>query len=116
MKPTFLLALLAMTTSAMADDFRLTINAYSQGSLLRVNPQIVGPAGRALSYELVASKTGRSGRTSSRQSGKVAVGASGAASLSTLSLSVEPEDRYDVTVKVFEGGKLVASESLHYPN
>ena len=49
------------------------------------------------------------------QGGRVAVRDTGSAKLSTLSFSVTLKGRYVVTVKVFEGPKVVAKQVLQHP-
>jgi hypothetical protein len=109
--------MLIAAASAMADEpaYRLRIDFTMEASKLIVVPVIAGPAGRQLRYEMVSSKQGRSGRSNTSQSGGVTVGVDGSAKLSTLRLGVGADDRYLVTVKVFDRGKLVAEDALRYP-
>ena len=66
-------------------------------------------------YEMVSSRHGTAGVRNTSQGGRVAVGDTGSAKLSTLSFIVTPKDRYVVTVKVFDGPKVVAGQVLQYP-
>ena len=59
---------------------------------------------------MVSSRHGSAGVSNTSQGGRVAVGDSGSAKLSTLSFSVTPQDRYVVTVKVFDGVTQVGSQ------
>ena len=108
---------LALSAAAMADEpgYRLRLDSSVEGGKLTVAPQIAAPAGAQLRYEMISTKEGGAGKSSTSQSGRVAVGGSGPAKLSTLSLSVGPQDRYSVTVRVFDGAKLVAEQVLKYP-
>jgi hypothetical protein len=63
----------------------------------------------------VTTRTGRSGNSKSRQSGNVTVGQDGTAALSQISVSMSPQDRYEVHVEVFEGSRLVAEKTLKHP-
>ncbi len=101
----------------MADEtgYKLRLNSSLEGSELTVVPQIAAPPGARLRYEMTSTKQGAAGKSSTRQSGRVTVGSDGSARLSTLSLGVSPQDRYVVSVKVYEGAKLVAEELLRYP-
>jgi len=68
-----------------------------------------------LRYEMVSSRHGTAGVWNTSQGGRVAVGDTGSAKLSTLSFSVTLKGRYVVTVKVFEGPKVVAKQVLQHP-
>jgi Thin aggregative fimbriae synthesis protein len=114
----FLTAFLLLAASAaMADTsgYKLRMDSSVEGGKLIVAPQIAAPAGAKLRYEMVSTKQGAAGKSNTSQSGGVTVGADGTAKLSTLSLGVGPNDRYLVTIKVFDGAKLVAEEVLRYP-
>jgi len=112
-----ILAFLLVAPGAMADEpaYRLRIDSTVEASKLIVVPVVAGPAGSRVRYEMVSSKQGPAGKSNTRQSGGVTVGADGSAKLSTLSLGVGADDRYLISVKVFDGGKLVAEDALRYP-
>ena len=101
----------------MADEpgYRLSLESSVLDKQLTVAPRISAPPGTQLRYEIVSTKVGTAGKSSTSQSGRVAVGPGGSASLSTLKLGVASGDRYSVLVKVFEGQKLVAEQTLQYP-
>jgi hypothetical protein len=61
-------------------------------------------------------KGGGAGRSTSSQSGRVRLPQSGSAKLATTSISVAPQDRYRISVKVLEGNRVVAEEEVRYPN
>ena len=110
------IVLLLGTTPAMADELAYTLHIDStiEASRLIVVPVIAGPAGSRLRYEIVSSKQGPAGKSNTSQSGGV-VGADGSAKLSKLSLGVGADDRYLISVKLFDGGKLVAEQVLRHP-
>ena len=112
-----LIGLLMTTASATAatDGYQLRIDSAVGDGMLRVVPHIAAPAGARLRYEVISTKEGGSGRSNTNQSGTVNVGPDGSAKLSSLSVGVTPQDRYVITVKVFDGPKLVAEEVLRYP-
>ena len=101
----------------MADEpgYELRVESSVLGSQLTVIPHVQAAAGAVLRYEIVSTKQGSAGKSDTRQSGKVAVGEAGSAKLSTLKLGVSPQDRYSISVKVFDGTKLVAEKVLNYP-
>lgn len=110
-----LIALVALGTSAMAGEpgYRLSMGAEVQGNMLALAPTITAPAGKTLRYELVTTKSGRSGNSSNtRQGGSVKVDEAGQASLSKVSVSVGEGERCEVSLKVYDGTRLVASDAI----
>ena len=100
---------------ANAPGYDLSLGAEARGGMLRVAPIITAPAGAKLRYDVTTTRTGRSGNSNSRQSGNVTVGNDGKASLSQVAVSVSEQDRYEVHVEVYDGGRLVAAETLKHP-
>jgi len=96
--------------------YRLRLNAIHDGGMLAVVPQLAAPAGSRLRYEMASTKEGASGKSITKQSGHVAVGEVGLATISSLSLRVAAQDRYTITMKLFDGEKLVAQQTLQYPH
>lgn len=115
--PQLLPALLVAFTAALSAEpgYDLSLGAEVRDGNLRVAPVITAPAGAKLRYEVTTTRSGRSGNNNSRQSGNVTVGSDGKVSLSQLSVSVTPQDRYEVHVEVFDGQRLVASDTLKHP-
>lgn len=101
----------------MADQsgYRLSLEPSFGENQLVLSPRIAARPGETLRYEIVATKVGRSGKSNTSQSGRVVVDASGSALLSTLRLGVVADDRCSIAVKVFDGQKLVAEQTLQYP-
>ncbi len=110
-------ALLAASALAMADDagVRLTLDTSTSGRMLTVVPHVMAPGAARLRYEIVSTKHGKSGRSSTSQTGNVAVGPDGAGTFARLSLGVGPDDRYTIDVRVYDGARLVAEQTLNYP-
>lgn len=113
----FALLLAATGATAMADDprFRLRLESSTESGYLTVAPVLRGPADHVVRYEMVSTKSGGAGKSTTRQGGEVGLGSDGKATLSKLKLSVGRQDRYAITVTVFEGKTVVAEESLSYP-
>jgi len=101
----------------MADEpaYQLHIDSTVEATRLTVVPVIAAPAGSRLRYEMISSKDGSSGSSSTRQGGGVMVGADGTAKLSTLKLGVGADDHYLITVRVYDGAKLVAEQRMRHP-
>lgn len=117
MLKTTLAALLLAASAALANapGYQLRVNSKLEGGTLTVSPHVTAPVGAQLRYEVISSKQGSNGQSNSSQSGNATVGPDGSAKLSTLSVNVGPQDKYVLTVKVFDGAKLVAEEVLRYP-
>jgi hypothetical protein len=117
MARTALAFLLLAASAVLANEpgYQLRVNSKLEGGTLTVAPQITAPPGAELRYEVISSKQGSNGKSNSSQSGNVTAGPDGTAKLSTLSVSVGPKDKYVLAVRVFDGAKLVAEESLRHP-
>jgi hypothetical protein len=109
--------LLATGTIAMATPIpvRVWTEVTTQSDLWTVVPHVEASPGRALDYEILAKKSGRSGTSNTSQSGKLTVGAEGSSALATLSIGVGSEDRCDVEIKVFEDSEVVGTIKLRLP-
>jgi hypothetical protein len=112
----FGLLFLSSIASANAPGYDLSLGAEARGGTLKVAPIVTAPAGAKLRYDVTTTRTGRSGNSNSRQSGNVTVGDDGQASLSQVAVSVGEQDRYEVHVEVYDGGRLVAAETLRHPD
>lgn len=115
MRRYFLLTALVVCAAAFAADYRLDLGASVRGGSLTVEPQITGPAGKALRYEVAVMRESRGGRSNSQQSGSVRLDERGAAALASNKISLDPGDNYRIEVRVFDGDRLVAHESAHHP-
>jgi PPE-repeat protein len=112
----FFLALFCAAALANVPGYDLSLGAEVRGGTLKVAPIVTAPAGAKLRYDVTTTRTGRSGNSNSRQSGNVTVGNDGKASLSQVAVSVTEQDRYEVQVEVYDGGRLVAAETLRHPD
>ncbi|HYJ11675.1 MAG TPA: curli-like amyloid fiber formation chaperone CsgH [Polyangiaceae bacterium] len=111
----FFLAFFCAAALANVPGYELSLGAEVRGGTLKVAPIVTAPPGAKLRYDVTTTRTGRSGNSNSRQSGNVTVGDAGKASLSQVSVSVSPQDRYEVRVEIFDGARVVASETLRHP-
>jgi hypothetical protein len=112
----FVLLFFSAAALAKVPGYDLSLGAEVRDGTLKVAPTVTAPAGAKLRYDVTTTRTGRSGNSNSHQSGNVTVGDAGKASLSQVSVSVSPQDRYEVRVEVFDGARLVASETLRHPD
>jgi hypothetical protein len=112
----YLFACLLLFSGALfAADYRLDPGASVHDGTLKVEPQVEGPAGAALRYEIRTTRDGANGKSTSSQSGSVRLPQSGVAKLASTSMSVTPQDRYEISVKLLEGARVVAEKAVRYP-
>ncbi len=111
----FFMLFFSAAALASAPGYELSLGAEVSGGTLKVAPIVTAPPGTKLRYDVTTTRTGRSGNSNSHQSGDVTVGDDGKASLSQVAVSVSPQDRYEVHVDVYDGKRLVASETLKHP-
>lgn len=91
-------------------------HSYDAGHLLIVPHVAAGHAAR-LRYELISSKSGKSGNASNtRQAGSLELKQGEPRSLSRLRLSVQHGDHYHIVLKVYENGQLVAEDTFNFPD
>ena len=110
-------ALLVVSSAALGAEaaYRLDLGTTVREGSLNVAPQVTGPAGKALRYEMVVTRQSESGSSNSRQAGSVRLDENGAARLASSSVSLRPQDEYRVAVKLYEDGRLVAEEAVRHP-
>ncbi len=98
-------------------DYEACIAIKSEDCHLKVNGYCLNntPEDSVLRYELKAKKLGEAGRAETCQSGSVEVRSRQKECLSQLELSVYPKDRYQIELKVYKDGKLVAEDFVSYP-
>jgi hypothetical protein len=108
--------LLASCGALAAVDLRIDPGATVRDGTLNVAPTVQGPAGAALRYEIRTTRQGASGNASSSQSGSVRLGEDGRGKLAATRISVGPQDRYRIEVRLLQGGRVVAEEEVRYPD
>jgi hypothetical protein len=111
----WLLLLATGATVAQGADHRLTLRAEAVGAQLLVAPYLDSKRPAILRYELVAVKLGPSGATRSAQSGTVRAACCEPRALSSLHLSLGPEDSYSIRARLYEEGILVAEQVVRHP-
>lgn len=82
---------------------------------LRVEPTLAGPGGKTLRYEMSIRREGKGAAAATSQAGTVHLDGAGKGQFAYNSLSYSPGDRYVISVKVYEGERLVASEQAVEP-
>lgn len=110
------LVLLGLVTPAFGDAaYQLDLGARLEGGSLKVEPTVSGPPDKALRYEMRVRRDGEAGASNSSQSGTVRLDDDGHAQLASNAVSVGPNDRYVVTVRLLDGARVVAEQSASYP-
>jgi len=111
-----LLPLFVAAAAALADaPYEVDLGTSLRSGSLSIEPTVTGPAGKTLRYEMRVRKEGGAGNSSSSQSGTVRLGDDGRAELASNSVSVAPDDRAVITVRLFDGARVVAERSTQYP-
>jgi hypothetical protein len=101
---------------ALADSaYRLDLGAEVHGNNLRVEPTVIGPADKQLRYEMKVRRGGDGRSSNSSQSGTVKLDPQGRGHLASSSVSVSPSDHYEISVRLYDAGQLVAEQSASYP-
>jgi hypothetical protein len=114
--PAVLLSFALAATAAAADSpYKLDLGASVHGGNLKVEPQVSGPAGKELQYKMEVRREGQGKSSNSSQGGSVKLDENGQARLASNSVNVSSNDRYEVTVRLMDDGRVVAEKSQHYP-
>ncbi|HWI38462.1 MAG TPA: curli-like amyloid fiber formation chaperone CsgH [Burkholderiales bacterium] len=109
-------AFLSFGATAADSLYQVDLGASLRGGNLKVEPEVTGPAGKELHYKMEVRREGAAGNLSnSSQGGTVRLDRQGHARLASSSVNVSPNDRYEVTLRVMEGSRVVAEKSEQYP-
>jgi len=96
------------------EKYRARIEVQKSDSSLTVQGKFLNntPVTLALNYELVAERTGKSGRSATRQSGAFQAVSHGEVDLSKTTISISPEDYYKIKLQVFDTDNIIAQDSV----
>lgn len=94
---------MAWIETSMVED-RLYVQAYVKASKTT-----------RLEYDLISAKSGRSGNSKTKQAGKVNAEAGETYPLTKLQLGLASEDKYTLTLNVYEKGELIAEDRVVFP-
>ena len=83
---------------------------------LHVQAYVKSPKLATLHYDLISEKTGNSGSSKTKQAGKINAEVGETYPLTKLQLGIASEDKYTLTLNVYENGELVAKDAVIYPN
>lgn len=108
-------AWLSLGAVAADSPYELDLGATLRGGSLKVEPQVSGPAGKELQYKMEVRREGQGKSSNSSQGGTVKLNEDGHARLASNSVNVSSNDRYEVTVRLMDEGRVVAEKSQQYP-
>ncbi|TAK81936.1 MAG: hypothetical protein EPO20_22940 [Betaproteobacteria bacterium] len=109
---------LLFATALEADSqYRVDIGiSQDHDGSVKVKPRIAGPAGKTVRYEVdVRSESRGAASANSSQSGSVRLDDSGNAQLSSNAVTLSPREKYEMTVRLFDGNRLLAEQSARVP-
>lgn len=106
---------LALPVMAADSAYRVDIGTSTQDGGLRIQPHVFGPAGKALRYEMNVRRAAGAGKANISQSGTVRLDSDGKGALSSSAVTLAPGERYDMTVRLFDGSRLVAEQTASRP-
>jgi hypothetical protein len=110
------LLLLIFSTAAAADSaYRVDIGTSKRDDGLRIEPRVTGPAGKTVRYEVDVRRGSEAASSNSSQSGSVRLDDAGRAQISSNTIRLNPREEYDMTVRLFDGNRLVAEQSARHP-
>ena len=97
-------------------DYQAWLAVESQDSHLKIKAYCRNNSSEdsVLRYNLTVQKRGKSGRTSSAQSGSVYLRSQEEKCVSKLNLRVSPKDEYEIKLEVYKDGKLVTEDFVVY--
>ena len=115
-----LITLLAAACASFAfaandSQYQLDLGTEVHAGNLKVEPTVTGPAGKTLRYEMRVRRESGGGSSNSSQSGTVRLDGDGHGQLASNSISVTPSDRYEISVRVYDGARVVAQQTTRYP-
>lgn len=107
---------LAFSALAQAQEHKAWIEIEPENSHLKIKAYCLNNTSENanLRYKLTAWKLGKSGRTSTAQSGYVCLQGQEEKCLSQLGLGVSPKDEYEIKLEVYKDGKLVTEDFVVY--
>jgi hypothetical protein len=100
-------------TQAMADSTTIELDKVIVGNVITITPVISYLSEGDYLYRMALVKKGRSGNSSSSQSGRFRVSDEGFARLSTTSINLGPADSCDLTVTLMQEDKPILEKRFH---
>lgn len=104
---------LAWSQGVQAGEWRIWLETESQGTVVSIKPMCISPMDIQARFEVSVVRSGKAGTSNSRQSGRAELKAGQKKALSQVSLNLNPEDQFQLIIKLFSSnGKLLAQEEF----
>jgi hypothetical protein len=97
------------------NDVQARIVLDLQGGLVTIKPLCFAPENAVIQYKLWVKKDGRSGKSTSYQSGSVRLLGGKEKCLAQSRLAISPEDQYQIKLEVYKEGNLIAEDQVSHP-
>ena len=105
----------ASVAGADPSEHRIWLETSTEDGSLLAEPRVEAGHDALLRYEFSSTKVGPAGRSESRQAGSVRLATGETRALTRLRLSVVGDDKYILSLRVYEDERLVAEKSFTYP-
>ena len=98
------------------ESYKAVIDLVENGSMLDIVGKFYNQTDSTIfiEYKMKTTKIGKSGKTSSTQSGKYTSEPNSELILSKIGLNIDAEMRYSISLKVYEKDKLISEDLLNY--
>ena len=96
--------------------YRVRISVEVEGRQATIKPVCYAPEDAAVKYKLWVKKSGKSGETTSYQSGTIRLLGGEEKCLSQSRLAISPGDEYQIKVEVYKDGKLIVEDQVSWPH
>ncbi len=100
-------------TQTMAASATIELDKVIVGNMVTITPVVSDLSEGEYLYQMGLIKKGRSGNSSSKQSGRFRVSADGVARLSTTRINLSPDDSCELTVTLMQADKPILEKRFH---
>lgn len=97
------------------NDFQARIVLDLQRRHVTIKPLCYAPENALIQYKLWVKKDGRSGKSTSYQSGSVRLLGGEEKCLAQSRLAISPEDQYQIKLEIYKEGNLIAEDQVSHP-
>lgn len=100
---------------SQSNGYKAWIVVEAQGRHVTIKPLCYAPEDAVVQYKLWVKKSGKSGKSTSCQSGTVRLLQGEEKCLAQSALGISPDDQYQIKLEVYRDGKLIAEDHVSYP-
>jgi hypothetical protein len=104
-----------LLSPCQGNDCQARIVLESQERQVTIKPLFYSPEDAVIQYKLWVKKEGRSGKSSSYQSGSARLLGGEEKCLAQSRLGISPEDQYQIKLEVYKEGNLIAKDQISHP-